>query len=161
MAAYNKFNVFVEDLTNKLHDIFGTGAGADSLRILLTNTSPNVADTVVDTVDTPCTIEATSMAVELAAGNGYTKKGELVTNNGTRSAGTMTLSGTKVVWTCATAAMGPFRYVALYNDAAGAAATRPVIAWWDYGSALTLQVGETFSCKFNNSDTVGTILAIA
>lgn len=37
---------------------------------------------------------------------------------------------------------------------------KPLIAWWDYGSALTLQIGETFSWKPNNSDTTGTILTI-
>lgn len=161
MAAYVKFNIFVEDLVNKIHDIFGTGGAADSLRILLTNTVPNALDTHVDTVETPCIVEATSNAVEIAEGNGYTKKGELVTNNGSRSAGTMTLSGTKVVWTCVTAAMAAFQHIVLYNDTAGAAATRPVIGRWDYGSSLTLQVGETFSVKFNNSDSVGTIFTLA
>ena len=36
----------------------------------------------------------------------------------------------------------------------------PLIAWWDYASALTLQDGESFSIKFNSSDTTGTIFTI-
>jgi hypothetical protein len=69
------------------------------------------------------------------------------------------LTGTKVVVT-ASGAVGPFQYVAIYNDTPTSPAD-PLIGWWDYGSALTLQNGETFSIKFNNSDTTGTILTIA
>jgi len=38
---------------------------------------------------------------------------------------------------------------------------KPLIGWWDYGAPLTLQVGETFSVKFNNSETTGSILTLA
>jgi hypothetical protein len=54
--------------------------------------------------------------------------------------------------------VGPFQYVVLMNDTA---TNDPLIGWWDYGSALTLANGETFSVKFNNSDTTGTILTLA
>ena len=163
MSTYNKFNCFVEDLTGGAHDLFGTsGSTANVLMILLTNTAPVAGDLVVDTTTTPCTVKATSNAVEIAAGNGYTKKGAAVTNVGTRSTATFTMIGTKVVWTCVTNPMPTFRYVALYNDTAATTATRPVIAWWDYGlGGVTLGVGETFSVKFNDSDTTGTIFTLA
>jgi hypothetical protein len=45
----------------------------------------------------------------------------------------------------------------LYNDTA---ASDNLIAWWDYGSAVTLNDGETFTVKFNNT-TPGTIFTLA
>jgi hypothetical protein len=147
MAAFVKFQPFVEDMPEKVHNL-----GADTLRLLLTNTAPNAADTHVDTVETPCKVEATSNAVEIAAGNGYTKKGESITiTTSAQAAGVYKLIGNDVVWT-ATGAVGPFRYVVLYNDTAGAAATRQVIGYWDYGSSISLVNGETFTVDFSAVD---------
>lgn len=160
MAVYNKFNQTVEDLMNKALDLFGVPVG-DVIKLGLTNTTPNAADTHVDTVLSPDVIEATSNAAEIAAGNGYTEGGETVTADGVRSGGTVTFRGDQIVWTATGGSIGPFRYPYLYDNTGGAAATRPVIAWWDYGSALTLLVGETFTVKFNNAVTDGTIFTLA
>lgn len=46
--------------------------------------------------------------------------------------------------------VGPFRYVVLYNDTPASPAD-PLIAWWDYGSALTLNDTETFTIDFGAS----------
>lgn len=143
MAAFNKFQQFVQDLAEKVHNL-----SADTLRVYLSNTTPDAAADAVKA----------DMA-ELGTGNGYT--GAVDTQNtGAEAAGTYTLTGTKVVITAAGGAVGPFRYVALYNDTPTSPAD-PLVGWWDYGSALTLNDGESFSIKFNNSDTTGTILTIA
>ena len=156
MATYNKFQQFVEDLAKGGH-----GVGTHTLKRGLTNTSPNVADTDVDTTLSPDRIISTSNANEIAAGNGYTENGESVTiTTSSQVAGTFTLAGNQVVWTGGPAAMATFRYPYLYNITGGAAATRPVIAWWDYGvGGVTLNVGETFTAKFNNANP-GTIFTI-
>ena len=148
MAAYNKFNVFVEDLTNKIYDLFGT-ASADLVKVMLVNSPAPVATNSVK-----------ADLTEIAAGNGYTAGGEDTQNDGTRTTGTFTLTGTKVVWTAAGGTIGPFRYVILYDDTP-AAPLDPLIAWWDYTSNLTLQIGETFTVKFNNGDPTGTIFTLA
>jgi hypothetical protein len=147
LATYNKINVFVEDLCNKVHDLFGT-SGADLLKIMLTNVAPVATNSVKADL------------TEIASGNGYTAGGEDVQNDGTRSTGTFTLTGMQVVWTCVTAAMAAFRYIALYNDTPTSPAD-PLIAWWDHGSSVTLQVGETFTVRFNNGNPTGTIFTLA
>lgn len=149
MATYNKFDVFVEHLTSKVHDLFGSGATVDNIKIYLSNTTPNAS-----------TMAVKADLAEIAAGNGYTAGGASVTPNGSRSAGTFTLTGTKVTWTASGGSIGPFRYVVLYNDTPTSPAD-PLIAWWDRGSSLTLNAGESFSVKFNNSDTTGTIFTLA
>jgi len=64
------------------------------------------------------------------------------------------------VWTAAGGTIGPFQYVVLMNFTQ-TSPVKPLIGWWNYGSALTLQDGETFSVKYNSSETTGTILTIA
>lgn len=148
MVAYNKHNVFVEDLANKVHDLFGAPIG-DTLKLMLVNSPAPLATNSVK-----------ADLTEIAAGNGYTAGGATVSSNGTRSVGTMTLDGDQVVWTAAGGAIGPFRYTDLYNDTPVAPAD-PLIAWWDYGSAITLNDGETFTVKFNSVAVDGTIFTLA
>lgn len=149
MASYNKFNQFVEDLVQKVHDLFGTGGSADSCKVMLVNSPAPVATNSVK-----------ADLTEIGAGNGYSAGGSAATNNGTRSSGTVTVQGTMVVFTASGGTIGPFRYVVLYNDTPTSPAD-PLIAWWDYASNLTLNDGETFSVKFNNSATTGDIFTLA
>ena len=46
------------------------------------------------------------------------------------------------------ASVGPFRYVAIYNDSATSPADA-LICWFDYGSAITLLDGESFTIDFD------------
>lgn len=148
MAAYNKFNVFVEDLANKIHDLFGSPIG-DTLKVMLVNSPAPVATNAVK-----------ADLTEITAGNGYTAGGASVSANGIRSGGTVTLDGDQVVWTASGGSIGSFRYVVLYNDTPTVPAD-PLIAWWDYGSALTLLTGETFTVKFSNLAADGAIFTLA
>src|SRR5688500_5665746 len=130
MAAFNKYQQFVEDLGNKVHDLVGTN---DVLKVMLSNTAPNAATHAVR-----------ADATEISAGNGYTAGGEDTQNDGSEAGGTLTVTGVDVVWTAAGGTIGPFRYVILYNDTPTSPAD-PLIGWWDYGSSITLQIGETFT----------------
>lgn len=143
MAAFNKHQDFVEQLGLAKHNL-----NTDTQKVLLTNTAPTAANAVKADL------------TEISAGNGYTAGGEDTQNTWAESSGTGTLTGTKVVWTASGGTIGPFRYVDIYNDTQTSPAD-PLIGWWDYGSAITLAIGETFSWKPNNSDTTGTILTIA
>ena len=154
MASYVKYDIFVGDLTGKVHDLLGTtpGTDCDNCRIVLSNTAGDVA----------VTVQTLSSVTQIANGNGYTTGGLPTSgglNSGARSAGTFTLTGTKQVWTSSGAGMATFRYVILYNDTPSSPAD-PLIASWDYGSALALAVGETFTVKFNSGDPTGTVFTL-
>lgn len=134
MAAFNKFNQFVEDVGIGVHDL-NTGA----LKIMLTNTAPAAGNAVKADL------------TEIAAGNGYTAGGATVANSGySQTSGTGTLTGDDVVFTASGGAIGPFRYAVIYNDTPTAPAD-PLIGWWDYGSPVTLADTETFTVDIGSS----------
>lgn len=136
MASYNKYNIFVEDLANGVHDIFGT---THTFKILLSNTAPNAATHAVK-----------ADATEISAGNGYVAGGVDIDNDATRTTGTVTVTAADKTITASGGTIGPFRYAIMYNDTPAAPAD-PLIAWWDYGSSITLADGESFTLDFGAS----------
>lgn len=137
MAAFNKFNSFVEAVAEKKHDL-----GSDALFVCLTNTAPVAANAVKADI------------TEIAAGNGYVAGGAQATQAASaQTAGTYKLTINDVVFT-ATGAIGPFRYAVLYNNTA---TNKELIGWWDYGSSITLANGETFTVDFDAANGVLTI----
>jgi hypothetical protein len=137
MASFVKFNKFLEQLAEKKYDL-----GSDSLYFALTNTAPTAA---TDTVFLPGSLHPPP-----AAANGYTAGGHLATiSASSESGGTYTLASvTDVVITATAGGIGPFRYVILYD---GTAASDELIGYWDYGSSITLAVGETFTIDITAS----------
>ena len=134
MATFNKFNQFAEDLANAVHDLRAAG---HTLKVYLSNAAPSAS---LDLVKTDL--------AEITNQNGYTAPVD-VQNDYTESGGTGTLTGVDVVIT-ASGAVGPFQYVVLYNDTPTSPAD-PLIGWWDYGSAISLANGETFTVNFGAS----------
>jgi hypothetical protein len=136
MASFVKFQHFATDLAAGVHAA-ALNADTDTLKIYLSNTAPDVAADAVKA----------DMA-EISTGNGYTGPVD-VQNAATTSTGTITVAGTDVVIT-ASGAVGPFRYVVLYNDTPSSPAD-PLIGYWDYGSSISLASGETFTTDFGAS----------
>ena len=139
MATYVKYDRFVENLAEKVHNL-----GSDTLKIALTNTAPNV-DTHTVLAD----------ITEIGAGNGYSAGGNAITITGSSETGgsyTLTQSA-DVVFTASGGTMATFRYAVFYNDTS---TSDSLIAYWDYGSAVSLLVGETFTV-----DLGATILTIS
>jgi hypothetical protein len=135
MANYNKFNSFVSDLAQKVHNL-----NSDTLKILLTNTAPVATNTVK------------SNLTEIAAGNGYSAGGAVASFvSGNDTAGTYKLILTPVSWTAAGGSIGPFEWAVLYNSSA---ASQQLIGWWDYGTAITLTNGNTFSVALDQTNGV-------
>jgi len=160
-VSLTKFYQFVQDLGQANHNL-----NSNALYILLTNTAPNLADTVVDTTTGTCTVKSTSNAAEIAAGNGYTKGGAAVGSNAySQTSGTGKLTGNAVTFTASGGTIGPFRYAVLYNTTTGSTSTRPVIGWWDYGSAITLNDGEALKIGKdtggNNWDSTTPIMSVS
>lgn len=152
MATYNKFQIFVGDLMGKVHDLLGTtpGTDCDTCRVYLSNTAPNAS-----------THATKSDLAEISTGSGYS--GAIaITNNGSRSGGTVTFSGLSVQVAASGGSVGPFQHVVLYNDTPTSPAD-PLIAYWSRGSALTLDSGETFDIRFSDQAVGqrGTIFTLA
>jgi hypothetical protein len=145
MVAYNSFNVFQEDLAKGVHNFAAAG---HTIRASLTNTAISSTMAVLSTLTV------------LSSGNGYTT-GVDVQNDEVRSGATATVFGVGFTITAASGAIGPFRYVVLDNSNT-TSATRPLIGYWDYGSALTLNDTETLDVKFNDAavGTTGTIFTV-
>lgn len=135
MASYNKFQDFVEQLCKGTHQLHAAG---HTLKVLLTNAAPSASNTVKADL------------TEISAGNGYSAGGSDTQNDLSESSGTATVSAVDVVITAASGSIGPFRYVVLYNDTPTSPAD-PLIAWWDYGSSITLADTETFTIDFGSN----------
>lgn len=140
MAAFNKFNAFVENLAEKVHNL-----GSDTLKVLLTNTTPVATNSVKADL------------TEISAGNGYTAGGTQATiASSAQSSGTYKLTLDDVVFTAAGGSIGPFRYAVLYNDTPTSPAD-PLIGWYDYGSSITLADTETLMVDFDATNGVLTL----
>ena len=73
-----------------------------------------------------------------------------IDNDATRTTGTVTVTAADKIITASGGTIGPFRYAIMYNDTPAAPAD-PLIAWWDYGSSITLADGESFTLDFGAS----------
>jgi hypothetical protein len=134
MASYVKFQNFVEDLCKGVHQLHTAG---HTLKIYLTANAPNVATHAVKADLAGITEE-----------HGYAAAS--IQNDMTESGGTATVTGVDVTWTAVGGSFGPFRYVVLYNDTPSSPAD-PLIAYWDYGSSITVNTGESFKADFGAS----------
>lgn len=128
MATFNKFNSFVEALAEGTHNL-----GADTLTIALTNTAPVAGNTVLANI------------TEIAYTNVSSRVLTSVTS--AQTSGTYTLDAADLVLT-ASGTVPTFRYVVLYNDTA---TSDELIGYYDYGSAVDLLNGETFTITFDAS----------
>jgi len=134
-SAWNKFNDFSEQLVRGVHDF-----DANTFKVVLVpDTDPPVAADV-----------DLSTITQVANGGGYTTGGATTTITISETSGTTTVSGTEIVWTGTGSGFGPFRYAVLYNDSSTSPADA-LIAWFDYGSSISVGAGETFTLKFNNA----------
>lgn len=132
MATFNKFNAFVADLANKVHNL-----GSDTLKFALSNTLPVATNSVFANI------------TEITAGNGYTAGGTTSAQvSSTQTSGLYKLILTTIVYT-ATGNVGPLRYVVLYNSTPVAG---PLIGWYDYGSSITLLATETLTVTVDGTN---------
>lgn len=126
MPTVQVFNSFKEAVAEKVHNL-----GADTLRVMLSNTAPSLSNT------------QRSNITEIAAGNGYTAGGATATvTTSAQSGGTYSLALAQMVFTASGGSIGPFRYIVLYNDTA---TNDELIGFLDYGTSYTLSSGASFT----------------
>jgi hypothetical protein len=139
MATFNKFNQFVADIANKVHNL-----GSDTLKVGLTNTAPVATNTQYSNI------------TEISAGNGYTAGGNAVTvTSSAQTSGTYKLVANNVTFTATSGSIGTFRYAVLYN---ATPANQNLIGWYDYGTSVTITAGNSFQVQF---DAVNGVLQLA
>lgn len=135
MAVFTKFYPFIEYLAEGAFNL-----GSDTLKVMLTNTVP------VNTNGIKADL------TEISAGFGYAAGGTAAgISSSVQTAGTYKLTLADVVFTAAGGSIGPFQYAVLYDDTS---ASDKLIGWWDYGSAVTIGSGETFTVDFDSSSGV-------
>jgi hypothetical protein len=131
MATFNKFHSFVEALSEKVHNL-----GSDTLTVALTNTLPVTTNTQLSNITQ---IAYTNIQ------NGTTTGRNLAGVTSAQTSGTYKLDANDLVLT-ATGIVSTFRYVVLYNDTA---TNDELIGWYDYGAAVDLLNGETFTITWD------------
>lgn len=136
MVAFTKLNGFVEHLAEKVHNL-----GSDQLVIALSNTAPGSESTPPTGATTACIL---ANVTQISYTNLSSRN--VTTSSSSQSGGTYALVCTDLVLT-ASGAVGPFRYVYLYNSTSVSPAN-PLIGYWDYGSSISLSSGGTFTVDF-------------
>jgi galactitol-specific phosphotransferase system IIC component len=128
MATYNKFTPAIENLFE------GINAGTDSWAIKLATAIDQAAGTITET----------------ASGGGYTTGGNAATvTSATQTGGTFKLIlASPAAWT-ATGAGFNFEYAVLVDTT-----TSTNVAYWDYGAAQVVSVGETVTVTLDPTNGV-------
>ena len=131
-ASYVKYTAAIEPLLE------GINAGTDSWKIALALTV-NVADTTF-----------TAGTTDLTTAGGYTAGGNAASiTSATQTAGTYKLVlASPSVWT-GTGAGFTFRYAILWD-----ATTNTPVAYWDYGSSVTVASGDTITVTLDATNGV-------
>lgn len=135
MATFTKINSFVENLAEGAINLGGTG-----ITVALTNTAHTATwDELADLTQ----ISYTNLSSRVCT-----------VSSSAQTDGTYKLVLADLVLT-ASGAVGPFRYIYLYDDASTG---DKLIAYYDYGSAVTLANTDTFTINFDGTNGVLTLV---
>lgn len=125
-ATYNKFNAWSENMVESAN------LATDQFVVALTNTLPVATNSVL--------ADITQIAyTNLSSRN-------LTTASSSQTSGTYSLALNDLTLS-ATGTVATFRYVVIYDDTPTSPAD-PLVAWFDYGSSITLTNGETLTLDF-------------
>jgi hypothetical protein len=137
MRPFNKFNAFVENIAEGVHNL-QTGA----LTLFLSNTAPTAANSVLADITQISYTNLSSRVLTVAAS--------------AQASGVYKLTINDLTLTASGGSVGPFRYVGIFNDTPTSPAD-PLIGWYDYGSSITLADGDQFVVDFDATNGVLTI----
>lgn len=131
MASFTKVNDFVVNLANAMD------MDSDTFKIALSNTDPTSGTNVVS--------DGNGVLANVAEIT-YTNLSDRTLANvtSTQTGGVYKLSADDKVLTASGGSVAAFRYVIVYNDTPTSPAD-PIVGYYDYGSSLTLNDGDTFT----------------
>ena len=133
MATYTKFQSFVEALAEGKHDL-----GSDTLKVTFA-AAANAPSASADAV----LADFTQITLT------YVDSQTLTVSSSAQTSGTYKLVIADKVVTATGGAVGPLRYVVIYNDTA---ANDELICFFDYGSEITLADTETLTLDFDGTN---------
>ena len=135
MATFNKINDWVENEKKSAN------VGTDQFMVALSNTAPGSESTPPTGDGAGVLANVTQIAyTNLSSRN-------LTTSSSSQSGGTLSLVLADLVLTASGGSVGPFRYVYVYDDTPTSPAD-PLVNYYDYGSSITLNDGETLTIDF-------------
>ena len=131
MASFTKVNDFVVNLANAMD------LDADTLIVALSNTDP--------TSGTDVSADGNGILANVSQIS-YTNLSSRTLANvtSTQTSGTYKLSADDLTLTASGGSVAAFRYIVIYDDSVTSPAD-PVIGYYDYGTSLTLNDGDTFT----------------
>lgn len=130
MAAYNKIQVFVENIAEGVHNL---ETGTLTVALCASANAPVATNTVLANLTQ---ISYTNLSART-----------LTVSSSSHTTGTYNLVIADKVLTASGGSVGPFRYAVIFNDTPTSPAD-PLICWFDYGSDITLADTETFTLDF-------------
>jgi len=140
MASFNKVNDFV---VNAVHNM---DLASDQIKVALTNTAPG-SESSNPTADGNGIV---GNLTEISYTNCSSRN--VTTSSSAQSGGVYKLVVADLTLT-ASGTVGPFRYIYIFDDTVTSPAD-PLIGYYDYGTSLTLNSGDTFTLDFSPSNGV-------
>ena len=138
MASFVKINDFVENAVEAMN------LNTDTIAIALSNTAPS-------SESTPPTGDGAGILANVTQIS-YTNLSSRTLANvtSTQTSGTYKLSADDLTLTASGGSVATFRYIYIYNDTVTSPAD-PLIGYYDYGSAFTLNDGDTFTIDIGSN----------
>ena len=140
MASFVKVNDFVK---NAVHNI---DLESDQIAVALTNTAPGSESSNPTADGNGIVGNLTQISYSNCSSRNVT------TSSSTQTSGTYKLVLADLTLT-ASGTVGPFRFIYIFDDTVSTPAD-PIIGYYDYGTSITLNNGDTFTLDFSPSNGV-------
>tara|TARA_R110000823_G_scaffold31948_3_gene90342 strand:+ start:680 stop:1117 length:438 start_codon:yes stop_codon:yes gene_type:complete len=141
MATFNKVNDFV------LNAVQNMDLESDQIVVALSNTAPASESPNPATDGNGVLANVTQIAYTNLSSRNVT------TTSSTQTSGTYKLVLADITLTSSGGSTGPFRYVYIYDDTVSTP-VKPLIGFYDYGSSLTLNDGDSLTVDFSAANGV-------